>query len=288
MRNPQNPEIDPALLPEDGKKTVRSRLAQLRPAANFGHRGKGHSRPGNPHPENSLAAFRQAISEGAHGVELDVELCADSNLVVMHDDTLDRTTNQKGGVSAWTSPDLRTRCRLLDGDGHLSAEPPPTLAEAFEAVGSAAMINIELKVFEMAYQTPSSGPTDLADAAIAEVRRLGVLGRTLFSSFDPAAVRAARAIAPEAYVALLLGVRESVEARTSIGLALELGADAIHPFFAIPDDGIAAARRAGLDVNVWTVNEPEVMRRLINAGATAIITDQPGVLAQVLAADARH
>ncbi len=281
--DPQSPEDTEVPVPNNAKFAVRSRLMGPGAIANLGHRGKGHSRAGNPHPENSLTAFRQAMREGALGIELDVELCADGRLVVMHDDTLDRTTHQSGCVSAWKADDLRARCRLLDGDGHLTAEPPPTLEEAFAAVGIDAVVNVELKVFEPACRTRSSGPIELAAATLTELRRLGVLNRSLLSSFDPAAVAAARQLAPEAYVALLLDVHASIESSGGIAQALELGVDAIHPFFAIPDDGIAAARHAGLDVNVWTVNDTAVMRRLIAAGATAIITDEPGRLAGLLA-----
>ena len=280
--DPHSPEGTGAPVPGNAKSAVRSRLTGAGTVANLGHRGKGHSRAGNPHPENSLAAFRQAMREGAWGIELDVELCADGRLVVMHDDTLDRTTNQLGCVSAWTANDLRARCRLLDGDGHLTAEAPPTLEEAFAAVGPDALVNVELKVFAPACRTRSTGPIELAAATLREIRRLGVLDRTLLSSFHRPAVAAARQLAPDAYVALLLDVPESIESARGIAHALELGADAIHPFFAIPDDGISAARRAGLDVNVWTVNDAAVMRRLITAGATAIITDEPGQLASVL------
>src|SRR6266481_5658381 len=112
------------------KQTVRERIAHLAPAAVFAHRGQGPTRSGDPFPENSLAAFRAAIAQGTDGLEMDSELTEDGRLILMHDDTVDRTTECSGCVSALSFDAIR-RCRLLNGDGQPTDQVPPTLDEVF-------------------------------------------------------------------------------------------------------------------------------------------------------------
>ncbi len=257
---------------------VQARLAALAPAANLAHRGLGPTRPGNPLPENSLAAFRAAMAQGADGVELDVELTADGALLVMHDDTLDRTTTCSGCVNAVTLAAARA-CRLITGRGAPTEEPPPTLADVYAALPAGALVNVELKVFDAACATPATDAVALARAAAAEVRRLGVAGRTLFSSFDEvAAVEIARA-APPLYAALLTGGADA--ALLERVAALDLAA--IHPIWSgTTAEEIAAAHALGLQVNLWTVNTRRYLEQSLAKAADAIITDEPGVLAELL------
>lgn len=260
---------------------VRARIDALAPAANLGHRGTGQTRPGHPYPENSLSSFRAAIDLGADGIELDVELTADGQLVVMHDATLDRTTNCTGCVSAFTLAELR-QCRLLDGNGIPTDEVPPTLVESYAAVPADALVNVELKVYGADCRTETTGPTDLASAAAAEVHALGAADRTLFSSFDPVAAGAIREEGSGLYSALLLSVAQSLAWPEGLDLGIRLDQDALHPLFVIPDAGVAASLAAGLQVNVWTVNLARDMEAALDAGVTAIITDEPALLRQVL------
>src|SRR5512134_2107488 len=110
---------------------VSRRIADLAPVAVFAHRGLGPTRTGNPYPENSLAAFRAAIDAGTDALEMDSELTLDGQLILMHDDTVDRTTECSGCVSALTFDEVRN-CHLLDGNGQPTQEIPPTLDEVFE------------------------------------------------------------------------------------------------------------------------------------------------------------
>lgn len=257
---------------------MRQRIAALAPAANIGHRGTGNTRAGHPFPENSLSSFAAAMAAGADGIELDVELTADGGLIVMHDDDLDRTTTCSGCVSDWTLEALRD-CRLLDGDGVATDEAPPTLTESFAALPEDALVNVELKVYGDECRTATTGPRELARAAAAEVRRLGVADRTFFSSFDRTAALTIKDENPDLYSALLY----SFPLPDDLSWAIEQGLDAIHPLLIIPADDVATARDAGLQVNVWTVNGAETMNAVLDLGPTAIITDQPDVLAAVLA-----
>jgi glycerophosphoryl diester phosphodiesterase len=257
---------------------VRRRIADLAPAANLGHRGTGVNRLGHPFAENSLASFHAAVKEGADGVELDVELTADGELIIMHDDTLDRTTTCRGCVSAFTFSEARG-CALLDGNGRVTGERPPTLDEVFGVLPPDALVNIELKVYEPPCLTATTGARALARTAVAAVHRLGVGTRTLFSSFSEEAAAAVKDEDPHLYSAqLLLGVR-----RDSLMRALDRHLDAIHPLHFVSADNVRAIREAGLQVNVWTVDAEADMRDNLNKGVTAIITDEPGVLAAILA-----
>ncbi len=257
---------------------VRQRIERLAPAANLGHRGTGVNRPGHALPENSLSSFAAAMQQGADGVELDVELTADGALIIMHDDTLDRTTTCRGCVSAFTFAAARA-CQLLDGDGRPTAERPPTLEEVYRALPASALVNIELKVYEPPCLTETTGARVLASKTVAEVHRLAVETRTLFSSFSEEAAAAVKAEDPGLYSAqLLLGLR-----RDSIMRALERGLDAIHPLLLISAENVRAILDAGLQANVWTVDAPQDMQQSLDKGVTAIITDEPGVLATILA-----
>ena len=220
------------------------------------------------------------MEEGADGIELDVEITVDGQLVIMHDDTVDRTTDCTGCVSKMTFNEVRA-CNLLDAAEQPTEEHPPTLDEVYAAVPSPALINVELKVFEDEPDcvTDTTGPEALVPLALDEVTRLGGQSRTLFSSFDLEAVDIVKREQPEYYSALLL---RGVPSSEDIEDALLLEQDAIHPFLLIDKETVQEALDAGLQVNIWTVNLVEDMRANIDKGATALITDEAGVLADLL------
>jgi glycerophosphoryl diester phosphodiesterase len=256
---------------------VRASIFILRPSANIGHRGTGPTREGHPFPENSISSFRAAMEEGADGIELDVEITQDGQLIIMHDDTVDRTTNCTGCVSEMTFDEIRA-CRLLDGSGMATDERPPTLVEAYSEVSGTAIINVELKVFEPPCLTDTTGPEDLVPLALEEVTRIGGESRTIFSSFDETAAELVKTQQPGYYSALL----SLVTGPDEVEKALLLNLDAIHPFFSVSGDTVQGALDEGLQVNVWTVNDAELMQAQIDKGSTAIITDEPATLANVL------
>ena len=260
-------------------QTVRERLDELAPAANLAHRGVGMNRPQSALPENSLAAFRLAMAQGADGIELDVEITADGRLVVMHDDRLERTTTCAGCVSAYTFAAVRD-CRLVNFAREVSVEPPPTLAEVYAALPPDALVNVELKVYGGACLTPTSGADALARRAVREVRALGVADRTLFSSFDEVGGAGDQADRSRP----VLGPAGARRPGRAIEHAAELGLDALHPFFTEVDaPAIASARGLGLQVNLWTVVTRELLEQSLDKQPTAIITDEPEVLAEILA-----
>lgn len=259
------------------KDLVSASISDLSPSANLGHRGTGVTGDGNPFPENSIPSFEAAMDEGASGVELDAEITMDGRIIVMHDDTVDRTTGCTGCVSAMTLEEIRA-CRLLDRDGNPTMLRPPTLTEVYDALGGDALINVELKVFGEDCMTPLTGAVALVEAVLDEVIRIGGEDRTLFSSFDEAAVEAVKTLRPGFYAGLLSSNPDTAFVERAIALNL----DAIHPLFSVREDDVQLALDSGLQVNVWGVNNVDFMQQQLDKGSTAIITDDPGVLADLL------
>ncbi len=266
----------------EARVEVRQRIAALKPAAGFAHRGQGITGPGNPFPENSLAAFREALSQGIDALEMDSELTRDGKLVLMHDDTVDRTTDCRGCVSELTFEEVR-RCHLLDGDGNPTDQVPPTLEEVF-ALDPNILVNVELKIFSGNCLTPGHGPVETANEMVSVLRRLGVERRTIVQSFDADALARMKELAPDIYTAYLVsGLRQR-----DIDRAVELAADALQPggpfpFLTLSPVLIRTALDAGLHVIVWTVDDVESMNTLLDDGVTGIITNDPALFLQVAA-----
>jgi glycerophosphoryl diester phosphodiesterase len=212
----------------------------------FGHRGA----PGYPRQaENTIASFKKALDCGAHGVEFDVRRCADGHIVVIHDETIDRTTNGSGRVANLAYDQLR---QFDAGFG----QPIPLLTDVLDAFGGQFLLNIELK-----------------DAGIAKDVKKAVLERNLqqhvvISSFEWLELAY---FPPEVPIALLSSSLENL-----ISSATELGATAIHPCRDIVStELIQAARKANLQINVWTINDPAEVPFFRSLGADAIFSDFP-------------
>jgi glycerophosphoryl diester phosphodiesterase len=227
-------------------------------------------------PENTMAAFELALEQGAHGFELDAKLSADGEVVVIHDPSVERTTNGQGRVSQLNLTDLRE----LDAGSFFSdqfkGEKIPTLAEVFETLGERAIINVELTN----YKTPRDG---LADKVCELVQRFGLQDSVLFSSFLPSNLKRTRSLLPDARCGLLaLGGWIGWWARS---FGFNFGDyQVLHP--ALPDttpQQVARVHRLKRYINVWTVNAAEDMRRLIDWGVDGIITDDSKLAMEVLA-----
>lgn len=237
---------------------------------NLAHRGARRVAP-----ENTLPAFLRAMELGADGVELDVQLCADGQMVVLHDVTLDKTTSGRGPVAARTLAELRA----LDAGGWFdpawAGTPIPTLVEVFDALPAHAYVNIELKSADVL----SRG---LERAAADFIAARDLYGRVIVSSFDPLVLWRLRQINSRIPSGLLYALDMPVGLRYG-QLARWLRADALHPHFTqLRPAWIAAAHARGCKVNTWTVNDPEMMRLLVAWEVDAIITDVPDVLSAVL------
>jgi len=240
--------------------------AVLQPRARDGrftriaHRGASGSAP-----ENTHAAFAAALSLGVDAIEIDCQLSADGVPVVIHDETLERTTSGIGPVRAKPWAELaRLDAGAWKGDA-FRGERIPRLEDVLDQLDGRVILNVEIK---------SAGDIGAIEAPlVALVRARGALPWVIFSSFHEAAVRNVRAAAADAALGILWDRRPPAGA---IALALELGSRCIVPSrrLAAPDL-IAAAHARDLGVWVWTVNEPAEMRRLVDAGADALFSDYP-------------
>lgn len=253
-------------------------------------------------PENTLAAARMGLESGADLWELDVAVTLDEELVILHDDTLVRTSDARQvyperapwAVHTFTLSDLRrldfgSWFNQVDPYGQIAAGqvtpamqasyaglPIPTLREALVFTRDHDWrVNVEIKD-----ATGTPGDTFVVEKVVALIESLDMVEQVLISSFNHAYLKRSKAANRHLASAAL------VEAQTPdpVTLARELGAQAYHPgiWWTVPEE-IAAIRRAGIDVNVWTVNDPEMMRMLIEHGASGIITDFPQLLREILA-----
>ncbi|WP_424236689.1 glycerophosphodiester phosphodiesterase [Bhargavaea ginsengi] len=227
----------------------------------FAHRGASGIRP-----ENTLAAFREAAELPIDGVEFDVHLSSDGVPVVIHDESVDRTTDGSGYVKDMTLDELKqlsAGCRFAD---EYSDERIPTLREVLELFrGKPQRLNIELKSDVFPYP-------GLRENVIALVREFGIADRVILSSFDHVTLEAAKREAPDIETGMLF-VEILADARSA---AAGIGADALHPAlpFALREPGRMAAAEGSV-LRVFTVNDPEHALMLREAGAQAIFTDYP-------------
>lgn len=232
----------------------------------FAHRGaSAHA------PENTLAAFELAVAQGAPAVELDVKLTSDRYLVVLHDHTLQRTTNGSGLLAATSFEALRELDAGSWKDAKFAGEKVPLLEEVLEVVGKKVLINIELTN----YTTPYDG---LPHEVIALVQKHGLQDRVIFSSFNFNNLILAKKNLPETPCGQLIlpgrtGWLERLAARF-------IQIEAEHPFTADVDEAyVERTHKRDRRVHVWTVNDPADMRRLRSFGVDGIFTDDP-LLAQ--------
>jgi glycerophosphoryl diester phosphodiesterase len=225
-----------------------------------------------------MAAFARAAELGAHGIELDVHLSADGVPVVIHDFTVDATTDGSGPVSGMSLAQLRELDAGSSFDPAFAGELIPTLAEVLETFGHRLFLNIELK-------TTSPRNNGLEQAVIGQIREHGLdrSDRVLLSSFNPFSLRRAWRLAPHLRRGLLYAPGLPLPLRRA-WLAPLAPHQARHPEHTMVDARYMAwARRRGYQVNTWTVDDPAEMRRLVDLGVDGIITNVPDVLGSVLA-----
>jgi glycerophosphoryl diester phosphodiesterase len=229
----------------------------------FAHRGASILAP-----ENTLAAFELAVKQAADAIELDAKLCADGQVVVHHDQTVDRTTNGSGKVL-----DLQlVALKELDAGSWFGAqfagETIPTLGEVFEAVGKKIFINIELTNYASVFD-------DLPQKVVDLVRQHNLQERVLFSSFNPIALRRAHKLLPNVPLGLLaLPGFAGTWARSRLGRWVPY--QALHPDIeSTTPKLIQRQHQQGSHVYAYTVNEVAKMQQLFEWGVDGIFTDDP-------------
>lgn len=237
---------------------------------NLAHRGASIAAP-----PNTLAAFKKAVELGADGVEFDVQLSADGVPVVIHDFTVDATTDGSGRVADMPLAQLHELDAGSTFDPAFAGERIPTLAEVLETVGHQLFLNVELKTLRLRSQ-------GLEQAVIAQIERHRQKDNVLLSSFNLFSLRRVKRMAPQLPVGLLYTPTLPLSLHFA-QLACIPNAEAHHPEHTMVDQHLVTrARRRGYRVNTWTVDDPAEMRRLIDLSIDGIITNVPDVLHGIL------
>ena len=224
-------------------------------------------------PQNTLEAFRLAVEMGADGVELDVHLSADGEVVVCHNETIDATSDGSGEIRQMTLAQLKqydfgARFPGFAGKGVTL----PTLREVYELIAPTGLwVDCELKTNVYEYPGIEQKCLDIA-------RETDMASRVMYSSFHFPSLARLIALDPTVQTGLLY--EEPIE--DTLGLALRERAWAVHPYYPrVYEYDRAAFAAAGVEINPWTVDDPEEMKRQMDMGVYALITDKPDVARRV-------
>ena len=258
----------------------------------FGQPGKamlviGHRGAAGLAPENTHAAFAKAAELGVP-FELDITLSKDGELVVIHDDTLDRTTTGQGAVAATVWADIHGLDAGSWLDSRWAGEPVPRLADVLEEFGDQVVIDIEIK-------TPPKGvaPGPVAQATVEAIRAAGLAQRCFVTSFNPFVLEAVKQAGPEIIRGQLTGTFRGADLKWYEKLALRnlaLNDKATPDLIAAEAEFlehrghhyVRALQRRGYRVLAWTVNDPQMMLHLADIGVDGLITDRPDLAIKVL------
>jgi glycerophosphoryl diester phosphodiesterase len=233
----------------------------------LGHRGaKAYA------PMNTIPAFELALQQGADGIELDTHLSKDEHLIVLHDFTVDHTTNAHGYARDLTLSQLKALDAGSYFDVRFAGTRIPTLDEVFEAVGKRTFINVEIK--------SESLETDGVEQAVVNcIARHNMAKHVIVSSFNSLALKRFRDIMPDVPIGYLYEPDGMFRPEVMDTLPHE----ARHPHHSMIDAAYMEwARKNGWRVNTWTVNDPGRAVELRNLGVDAIITDNPDVIIEAL------
>lgn len=275
-------------LPRLSRASLVDRLAPRAGFIRTGHRGaRGLA------PENTLAGFHAAAEAGVDILELDVQLTADREVVVIHDPTVDRTTDGTGPVATQPWADLAP----LDAGHHWTTDDGATFPRRGEQIGIPRLIDV-LNAFPEHLFTVELKPSPLPnyEETVIEIVRELAPGRVILASFVHAILGRIHRLAPEIptnlsnreihywYPLTLLGLGSLIRAK---GRVLQI------PYWSNHDDNtgwtlvtprtVRSTHRNGRSIQVWTINDPDLMRTLIERGVDGITTDRPDVLNDVLA-----
>lgn len=234
----------------------------------FAHRGaSGYL------PENTIPAFEKAVAMGANGIELDIHKTKDGQLVVIHDEKIDRTSNGKGYVKDYTLEELRRynynathpECRKAD---------IPTMREVFELIKPTDLIiNIELKTGVIFYD-------GIEEDIIAMTKEFGMEDRVIYSSFNHYSIMKIKELDPKAHTGFLYmdGILDMPE------YGKKHGVEALHPalYNVNYPNFVARCHELGLKINTWTVNSKQYLNMACKMGLDGIITNFPDVALQIV------
>ena len=224
-------------------------------------------------PENTLAAFRLAADFKADGIELDVQMTKDGRLVVIHDETLGRVSEEKGWVKDYTYEELR-KINVNRHFPEFGTQTVPSLEEVYELIKPTNLtVNVELKTGVVFYP-------EIEEKVLELTEKMQMQQRVIYSSFNHYTIRKIRRLCPDAVTGMLYqdGLIRPVDyARTIVQ------ADAVHPavYNVQYPEFFEECRKYGLKIHVWTVNEEKYMRLLCERETDAMITNDPKLARRV-------
>jgi glycerophosphoryl diester phosphodiesterase len=219
-------------------------------------------------PANTLAAFRKAIEIGTDAVEMDVHLSRDGHVVVCHDETLDRTTDRRGAIKNLTLSEIKQADAGSRFDPAFAGERILTLKETLDLIRGEAFALIEIK------------PEDITREVVRTVEEQDAVDRVVLQSFHKEVVREIGLLNPDIRKALLIGFRalelRRIRAVQLVQRTTEVGADILAiSYNAATPELVRELHRRDLALYVWTVDEPEELKRMIRIGVDGIISNYP-------------
>ena len=256
------------------KIKLKGEVMNLQNILIFAHRGSKGT-----HPENTMAAFQEAAEIGAEGIEFDVHLSSDGELVIIHDETLDRTTNLTGYVKDHSSQELKT----ADAGGKFSkeflGERIPFLIEVFDwARDNALLMNIEIKTDKLAYEGIEQKIIDL-------IHQYRMENRVILSSFNHQSIEKVKMLAPELERALLFeGLPENFEEILRDKKEAGFHPDKNSLTQAMSDK----AKKLGYKIRPWVANDEADIVKLAEMDVDVIMTDFPEKAIKILKARQSH
>ena len=235
-------------------------------------------------PENTFAAFRKAIEDGAEGIEFDVRLSKDGEVIVFHDATLARLSDRKNLVSSLTTEELQkidvgswfARLKTKSANGDFSGETIPTLRETLDFLKDfGGLIYVELKC-------RASKIEKLVKAVCDVISDSPLLPQIIVKSFQLEAIPQVRRICPNVKTAALFAPKIMTILRKEkrlVNIAYDLGADMISVHFSLATRQLMKkAEERNLPVTIWTADNPRWIKRALDLGIFAIITNDPARL----------
>ncbi len=219
-------------------------------------------------PENTMEAFALAVAQNADGIELDVHLSADGEVVVAHDETIDRTSDGSGRIADLSLSALKSYNFNRPKPRYAPIARIPTLAEVLQLLTPTQMVlNIELKNDAQPYP-------GLEERCLALVAQSGMRGRVWYSSFNHQSLERIKALDASQPCGALYD--QSMAEPWAYGE--QLGLDALHPYYGtlLGDAAqVNACHEAGLRIHAWTVNTAQPIRAMARVGVDAVITNFP-------------
>jgi glycerophosphoryl diester phosphodiesterase len=223
-------------------------------------------------PENTMPAFEKALEMGAEGIELDVHLTKDGETVVIHDHTIDRTSNGTGMVGQFTLEEIKQLDFGSWFDEKFNGTTIPTLKEVLELLkGWEGLLNIEVKSGPIIYP-------EIEQKLIALIKQYGFEQKVIFSSFNHYSLCDIKKIDP----AMDIGILYMCGLVEPWIYAEHINAQALHPlFYNIIPELVEGCKKSGIKLNPYTIDDPKDMERIIKAEVDGIITNYPDLALKV-------